>query len=504
MKKISALLAVMLPVIMFVSCRDEDKNTPELSEYETNVRKYVNIFLANMFSTYYLWNEEKADAIACWKLEDDPFEKLEEVRYCQSGKTVDRWSMVIDDYESVSASLAGTAETYGFSFHLYYRDSAKEKIYAVVSLVFADSPAAKAGLKRGDCIIEIAGKELTADNYSDVLSNDFYGKTSCSLKLAGGEPIALSKVKMYADPVILYKTFDCGSKKLGYLFYNDFFEHSYRRLIEVCKYFKNAGVKELILDLRYNGGGYGYIEKTLASMLAPEAAVTAKEVYEKNICNKIVGSSDDIFTTDFTTTLDGQTISYSTAGANIGISKIYAIVTGNTASASESIIGNLKAFMDVDVIGEQTYGKFCGGLFVPSVSFYDLNKDNLVDVDYEQAIKYSNNWGVYIMTGRYADRNGVTLSMPDGISPDYSVSDNPVDGYQLGDPNETMLAAALARAGYVPEIHPFVKPASLSQNLTVLPAECQLQKPRFGMLIMPSRYRRIVPYPELPLSTRPR
>ena len=47
------------------------------------------------------------------------------------------------------------------------------------------------------------------------------------------------------------------------------------------------------------------------------------------------------------------------------------------------------------------------------------------------------------MYSRYADRNGKTLSMPDGIAPDYEVADNPMDGYDLGDPKETMLAYAL-------------------------------------------------------------
>ena len=50
---------------------------------------------------------------------------------------------------------------------------------------------------------------------------------------------------------------------------------------------------------------------------------------------------------------------------------------------------------------------------------------------------------MYVMYSRYADCNGVTLSMPDGIAPDYEVEDDPLDGHDLGDPEETMLAFAL-------------------------------------------------------------
>ena len=53
------------------------------------------------------------------------------------------------------------------------------------------------------------------------------------------------------------------------------------------------------------------------------------------------------------------------------------------------------------------------------------------------------NWGIYVMYARYADCNGVTLSMPDGIAPDFEAEDDPLDGYALGDPGETMLATAL-------------------------------------------------------------
>ena len=62
--------------------------------------------------------------------------------------------------------------------------------------------------------------------------------------------------------------------------------------------------------------------------------------------------------------------------------------------------------------------------------------------------KYAANWGIYVMIGRYADKNGETGSMPNGFTPDVPVADNPMDGYQLGDPQETMLKAALTLAGY--------------------------------------------------------
>ena len=74
---------------------------------------------------------------------------------------------------------------------------------------------------------------------------------------------------------------------------------------------------------------------------------------------------------------------------------------------------------------------------------YESVKESLEEGEYEKALPYVDNWGIYVMYARYADCNGVTLSMPDGIAPDFEAEDDPLDGYALGDPGETMLATAL-------------------------------------------------------------
>jgi hypothetical protein len=75
--------------------------------------------------------------------------------------------------------------------------------------------------------------------------------------------------------------------------------------------------------------------------------------------------------------------------------------------------------------------------------WYDSVKKELEEGEYEEALPYVDNWGIYVMYSRYADCNGVTLSMPDGIAPNVEAEDDPLDGFALGDPEETMLATAL-------------------------------------------------------------
>ncbi|MBR3097024.1 MAG: hypothetical protein IKH17_03985, partial [Bacteroidales bacterium] len=115
-----------------------------------------------------------------------------------------------------------------------------------------------------------------------------------------------------------------------------------------------------------------------------------------------------------------------------------------SASASEALICGLKPYMDVVVIGAKTSGKYCAGVLVDAKEWYDDVKDDLGKGEYEKALPYVDNWGLYVMYARYADCHGHTLSMPDGIDPDVKADDNPLDGFDLGDPRETMLATALS------------------------------------------------------------
>ena len=133
----------------------------------------------------------------------------------------------------------------------------------------------------------------------------------------------------------------------------------------------------------------------------------------------------------------------STAGANPDLPRLYVLVTGSSASASESLVCCLRPYMDVILIGEQTSGKYCAGYLMEARNWYDAARTSLGEEEYTKALPYVDNWGIYVMYSRYADCNGVTLSMPDGIAPDYDGEDDPLDGCALGDPRETMLAFAL-------------------------------------------------------------
>ena len=183
-------------------------------------------------------------------------------------------------------------------------------------------------------------------------------------------------------------------------------------------------------------------------MLAPVAVVEAESVLSQSIYNAILAKEikDTVtkFQTVFTFRNEGEMHVVVTAGANPDLPRLYVLTSGGSASASEALVCGLKPYMDVILVGTKTSGKFCGGVLVDAKDWYDEVKNDLEKGEYEKALPYVDNWGIYVMISRYADCNGRTLSMPNGLAPDVEVEDDPLDGYALGDPHETMLATALS------------------------------------------------------------
>ncbi len=412
--------------------------------------KLADRFALDAMSVYYLWiDDDDIKSAVETKLNPetctDPISAVKEVRADE-----DRWTALYDDVSALTNSINGTETTMGQYMQVGTISSKEGAYFLLVCYVYPGSPAEKAGVKRGDIYISYNGADITDSN----LEEAYYGTTTATYGLAhieatddgysikdDGTGVSLTPVKMYEDPVLCAKTFDVGGKKMGYLAYASFDMKSCDKLIETCKGFKDEGVSELVLDLRYNGGGYVFTEELLASMLAPAANVTAGDVYENEVYNALLtkywgDTSTSYFSTSFSRTdSDDTTTDYSTADANIGLQKIYALVSGNTASASESILVGLMPYMDIEVIGTQTHGKFCTGAILTPDEVYTSTPDGI------------DGWGIYVMIGSYSDKDGNNPCRPDGLTPDISVSDAPFDGFQIGDENETMLKAALSAAG---------------------------------------------------------
>ncbi|MBR5205140.1 MAG: PDZ domain-containing protein [Bacteroidaceae bacterium] len=462
----------------FVACADSDEplkpvESPEDPEEEQvspfqDEKAYANFFAYNAMNDVYLWNQDITDAFKTWTILGDPIEAVKNARYKEDGKDVDRWTQMTDSYtEMVNGTNGVSTGTYGWGLqgvnYVNYNT-----ICAYVTYTYPGSPAEEAGLKRGDMILHINGKNITNETYYDL-----YYSNSIELGLGTfkdgafaltGKTIKMDAIDMEEDPILVTKVFDCGGKKVGYLHYTSFTFQSSVGLHDVCKQFKAEGISEFILDLRYNGGGYVFTEEVLASMLAPESEVKNKSVYETEVYNdsymeyyKQKGIDfNTYFGTVFKQTFQSKTYNINTSDANLGLDKIYVLVGDGSASASESIIVGLLPYMNIEIIGEQTHGKYCTGImwkgedwFQDIVDSYKQNKMDFAEkyprfADWK---KYIADWGLYVMISRYADKNGNNPCMPDGLKPDIEVEDRYMETYPLGDEREALLHIALQRAG---------------------------------------------------------
>ncbi len=429
--------------------QEPDSITEEISK--------ATAFARDAMGVYYLWIDEIGKEIE--RLEPDtcrhPVEVVSAIRYHEDGKEVDHWTTLTDDMEYFQNSVQGIGVSYGY--HLGYgRVGNQEGVYfLLVNYVSNDSPASRAGLKRGDIILTLDGQSITDENLYDA-----FDKTSITVGVTNLEyspdgaayigqnirSVSLKAEDMYDDPVLIEKTFEAGGKKIGYLAYTSFDLKSSTKLPEVFRRFKEQGIEELILDLRYNGGGYAFTEGVLGSLIVPEIYVKNRNVFQTEVYNRTLTSywseSDYDTKTYFSESHDfddgaGNRFTVDLSGCNPDIKNVYALVTANSASASEGLIVGLMPYVNVKLIGTRTGGKYCAG--------YMLSPEDLYRPSYD--FSAINDWGIYVMISKFADRDGDNPAIPDGIAPELACEDDPFDGYQLGDENETMLKAALMAAG---------------------------------------------------------
>lgn len=501
MKKIVRIAFFLFTVLALAGCNPEKhKISPEesgnqgrtggLTEAEKNTRLYVNTFGYNVMSLYYLWCDEIKPDLDEWDDTDEPIAKVKKIRYKQGGKDVDRWTQMTNDFEGFTSSVAGVSVTYGYDCILGYADAQRSTICAVITYVYAGSPAEKAGISRGDIVLLVNGKKMTAATYVSQVNNEMFGSEKVSLTMADGKVRDLVAVEMYEDPVLLYKVFDVDGKKVGYLHYTSFTLKSCERLYEAFSFFKNEGIEDLILDLRYNGGGYVLTQNFIASVLAPSENVKAGDVLEKEVYNKAIteawGDEDDTkLSFEHKIEIDGKERVFDTEPVNLGIKNLYAILGSGSASASESLLTCLIPYLPVTIVGEQSHGKFCTGIMYGAQEWYDDNKKYIPSAVYNAGKEWTKNWGLYVMIGRFADKNGNTPCMPDGFKPAYPVDDDPTLPYQLGNEKEPMLACVLdvIKGGTAPSPQ-----ASRRQDARpdFVRTEYQRMRPEFGLYVSPS------------------
>lgn len=360
--------------LWLTGCKKEPDVTPDPPVIGTppKAEQSVNGWILQNMRTVYYWND-KMPANPDTTLATNPFFYSLLYDYTNRANTErDRFSWIQESAADLKASLSGQEKTTGLEVKYFLRSAGSTDLLIKVLYVLPGSPADKAGLKRGDFISTINGQKLTTSNYT-ALANDPTTFAYGMAKLEGDKIVDTQTVKTVTaevfqqNPVFLDSIYTIGAKRIGYLVYNQFIPGPAgsntpvydQKLEQVFSKFKAQGVNELILDLRYNPGGYVSSAVKLASMIA-KGVDNTKTFYREEYNKTIMAEFESRNLTSQLTTR------FQTKEQNIGanLSRVFVLTSGGTASASELIINGLKPFMPVIMIGETTYGKNVGSVTI--------------------------------------------------------------------------------------------------------------------------------------------
>ncbi|WP_461043086.1 S41 family peptidase [Spirosoma harenae] len=432
-KSIFGLLLAGL-LLSLSSCQKvvDDVKPQTNSGTSTSENQTINDWILENMQQVYYWND-KIPANPDKTLTPDLFfESLLNKYDATTNPTGDRFSWIEESADELEASLSGQSTTTGMEYNLYLRTSGSTGVIAQVLYVLPGSPAEKAGLKRGDIISKVNGTLLNTTNYSDLLfsgSTYTFGLASVSGQslVDTDKTISVTATTFQENPVFLDSVYTVGSKKVGYLVYNQFVPgangssaNEYDAQVDaVFSNFKAKGVNELVLDLRYNPGGYTSSSANLASLIGK--GISSSNLYFREEWNasitpqlqKQYGSS--FFVQNFLN--KAQNI-----GSNL--SRVFVLTTDHTASASELIINGLRPYMTVTTIGTTTYGKNVGSITI---------------TDESGVIK----WGMQPIVFKSYNNAG-SSDYSTGFTPNVEVEE-PLNLLPLGDTKEALLSAALSQ-----------------------------------------------------------
>src|SRR5690554_1100014 len=265
MRKLTPIWLLLITLALFtVSCKEEPVPEPEVPEVPELTRK-VNTFIKTVMTDIYYWAQDVPDL-------DVRYEPDSKEYFTKLLHEDDKWSYITDDIDQLEKSFEGVETSFGYSL-AFGRFSNTDNIFAVVEYVYPGTPAAEAGIERGNIIIELDGNDITDDNYTDLLYAPNLNLT-LGVSMEDGIHVSPGTISIVAkelnlDPVMITKVIENEGKKIGYLFYAQYLQNYNPRLDDAFAYFMEEGITDLVIDLRYNPGGTILAARHLCSSIAP-------------------------------------------------------------------------------------------------------------------------------------------------------------------------------------------------------------------------------------------
>lgn len=405
------------------SCKDEEEIEPTVEE-PINPNIAINKWINDVMKEVYLWLAEMRTPIATTSDPEDYFESL-------LNRPTDRFSVIYPDYQQLINSLNGISLEAGYEFTLYRESASNNNVIAEITYIKKNSPAASAGMIRGDRITRINGTQMTLENFRTVLGLIDKPHTLNTLRFneSNGSfmalpEISLTPVELPENPNFLDSVYTVNGEKIGYVVYHFFApgpsnnSTAYDQEMDgIFADFKTKGIQHLVLDFRYNGGGFVSSAVNLASLIAP--SVKSTDIFSKTKYNSFLMQFDNLKNVQTPFREKAQNL-----GRILKGNRVYVLTSTRTASASELIINGLKPYMDVFIIGDKTTGK------------------NVGSVPFEDDENPANKYGMLPIVSR--SFNSLDQSeYTNGFLPNIEAKESSERLRPLGDVNELLLRKAI-------------------------------------------------------------
>lgn len=399
------VMLAMAVTVSACSSGGSDDSDPSLTQSQRDNRD-----LFNYLKTDYFWNESLPASIndTAWATMPDAMNGLKAPE--------DKFSFVMTNAEYADF-VASVFFGYGFS---HQTTAANDGLR--IRYTFRQGSAYQLGMRRGDTITHVGGKSIAEALQQQTPLADLFGpnengfSTTVRFVKPNGEVVegSMTKSQIVANTVMAAQvkdvTINNAPVKVGYLVFDSFKESSAQELNTAFDGFVAQGVKELILDLRYNSGGRIAIAEQLSKQIAGRNV--ENQTFVKYVHNNLRSNRD-------------QTVTFNSNSSeqSLNLDRVVVLTSGTTCSASELVINALNPFIDVVVVGDTTCGKPTGmypteinDWTVFAINFQTQNAANFGDyfdglpADCKVAETIPGDWGVeteaMLAEGIYYLQNG--------------------------------------------------------------------------------------------------
>jgi carboxyl-terminal processing protease len=322
-----------------------------------------------MTDTYLWYNELPTLSASNYPTPVAYFNALKTPATTASGRAKDQFHFTYPSAVWYAQSQLGQNVEYGIAW-AFVSSTAPRNV--VVKMVEPSSSASSAQVTRGMTLLTVDGIDVVntqspaaIDSINAALFPSAAGQSHVLTfrTLTGSTFTAnLSAGVVTSAPVPLVKTITTATGKVGYIQFNEHISTAQPALINAFTTLKNANINQLVIDLRYNGGGYLNMASQVAYMVAPQASTSGK-TFERLAFND--KNPSNLTAAETTLGFFNTSLNYGPNGGaagqalpNLGLSRVYVLTSSNTASASESIINGLRGVdVPVHIIGSATRGK---------------------------------------------------------------------------------------------------------------------------------------------------